>query len=32
MGVRFIDVAPEVQVRIESMIAGSIQTQLARLW
>ena len=32
MGLRFVDVIPETRNRLESLIAGSIETQLSGLW
>ncbi len=32
MGVRFVDVTAETSERLESLIAGSIETQLSGLW
>jgi hypothetical protein len=32
MGVRFVDVTAETSERLDSLIAGSIETQLSGLW
>lgn len=32
MGLRFVDVTPETKERLESLMAGSIETQLSGLW